>query len=224
MRDRADIDNLTSYPKVITAGTGPQEATEWHLRGRGRSGGIAGVGEKEKSVICECLVQLSVVAELHEVAGVLASINNALRESEKMRWEEGEDIRPGLRDKPEWVQFSGITHNDRGEWGKKGAGDAEKKVRGELGWCVSESGGAPGGPRGPAWMDTRLLGVMSRREEGKREKRRGQVEEERRKKEEGEKQMVYDRPRKTFIRRQEILVKNFAVWAKSCTPTVGHLQ
>lgn len=73
-------------------------------------------------------------------------------------------------------------------------------------------------------MDTRLLGVMSRREEGKREKRRGQVEEERRKKEEGEKQMVYDRPRKTFIRRQEILVKNFAVWAKSCTPTVGHLQ
>lgn len=36
------------------------------------------VGEKEKSVICECLVQLSVTAELQEVAGVLASINDVL--------------------------------------------------------------------------------------------------------------------------------------------------
>lgn len=36
-----------------------------------------GVGEKENSVICERLVQLP-VAELQEVAWVLASINNSL--------------------------------------------------------------------------------------------------------------------------------------------------
>lgn len=34
--------------------------------------------ERKKSVICECLVQLSVVAELQEVARVLTSINNTL--------------------------------------------------------------------------------------------------------------------------------------------------
>lgn len=37
-----------------------------------------GAGEEEESVICECLVQLSAVAELQEAAGLLASINNAL--------------------------------------------------------------------------------------------------------------------------------------------------
>lgn len=69
-------------------------------------------------MIRECLAQLSVVAELQEVAGVLASIKNALlgfREAEKMRGEARENIPSGLRDKPEWVQFSRITCNDRGE-------------------------------------------------------------------------------------------------------------
>lgn len=57
------------------------------------------LGEKEKSVICECLVQLSVVAELQEVAGLLASINNALsgvqrgRENER-RGEREYAVRP----------------------------------------------------------------------------------------------------------------------------------
>lgn len=42
-----------------------------------RMGQSDGDGEKEKSVICERLVQLS-AAELQEVAWVLASINNSL--------------------------------------------------------------------------------------------------------------------------------------------------
>lgn len=37
-----------------------------------------GVGGREKSVICECLVQLSVAADLQEVEWLLASINNSL--------------------------------------------------------------------------------------------------------------------------------------------------
>lgn len=36
-------------------------------------------------VICECLVQLSVVAELQEVAGVLALINNTLSWVQRQR-------------------------------------------------------------------------------------------------------------------------------------------
>lgn len=66
---------------------------------RKESGDGVGVGAKEKSVICECLVQLSVVAELQEVAWVLASINNALsgvqrgRENER-RGEREYTVRP----------------------------------------------------------------------------------------------------------------------------------
>lgn len=71
--DYTNADYLTSYPKVITAGSGPQEATERHLRGRGGSG-----GERERVKSVECLVQLSVGAEVQEVTGALAAINNAL--------------------------------------------------------------------------------------------------------------------------------------------------
>lgn len=70
-RSDCDVHYLTLYPKAIEAGTGPQRSTERHLRCRGRS-------RVEKSVICDCLVQLSVVAELQEKAEVLASINNVL--------------------------------------------------------------------------------------------------------------------------------------------------
>lgn len=37
-----------------------------------------GVGRREESVICECLVQLSVAADLQEVEWLLDSINNSL--------------------------------------------------------------------------------------------------------------------------------------------------
>lgn len=49
------------------------------------------------------------------------------REAEKMRGEARENISSGLWDKPEWVQFSGIQCNDRGEERvKKGAGKMQK--------------------------------------------------------------------------------------------------
>lgn len=46
-----------------------------------------------------------------------------------MRGEARENILSGLRDRPEWVLLSGITCNDRGDRGKKGAGDAERMVK-----------------------------------------------------------------------------------------------
>lgn len=58
-------------------------------------------------------------AELQEVAGGLASINNALREAEEMRGEARENIPPGLGDEPERGQFSGITCDDRGGRGEE---------------------------------------------------------------------------------------------------------
>lgn len=63
-------------------------------------------------MICERPVQLSVKAELREVAGLLASINNAPSGPQEGR-ENETSILPGHRDKPEWVQFSGIKCNDR---------------------------------------------------------------------------------------------------------------
>lgn len=71
-------------------------------------------------------------------------------EAEKMRREVREDIPLCLRDKPEWVQFSGITCNDRRERAEKGAGDARSEPRGELVWRGSESGEALGRPGGAA--------------------------------------------------------------------------
>lgn len=91
-------------------------------------------------MICECLVQLSVVAELQGKAEVAASINSVLSGVHNG------NTPSGLGDKPEWVQFSGITCNDR----KKRTGSADREVGGELGGCVSEGNEALGGPEGPA--------------------------------------------------------------------------
>lgn len=71
-REWADTDYLMLYPEVITAGTTRS------TRGRRAEGRGIRVGEKrEESASCECLVQLSAVAELQDVAGALSSINNA---------------------------------------------------------------------------------------------------------------------------------------------------
>lgn len=66
-------------------------------------GGKEGAGgewsvEDEKSVICERLVQLSAGAALQEVAGVPASINNALSGVQRGRANERRGERRGERE------------------------------------------------------------------------------------------------------------------------------